>query len=113
MTTSHAPGLDPARLPLGVIMQKITAAELLANGTAYVAAKYLPATNTRGARFRVTTGGGRYIATVPFNYAAADNAAAAVDTVTLTALNSGGEIRSMFIRGGVQFFRVTVDGAGA
>lgn len=94
-------------------MQKIPAAELLANGTAYVAAKYLPATNMRGARFRVTTGGGRYIATVPFDYAAADDARAAVYSVTLDGYTGAGAIRSLFIRDGVQFFQVTTEGAGA
>ena len=94
-------------------MQKIPATELLANGTAYIAAKYLPATNTRGARFRVTTGDGRYIATIPFDYTASDNAAAAVYAVTLDGYTGAGAIRPLFIRGGVQFFSVTVDGAGA
>ena len=94
-------------------MQKIPAAELLANGVAYLAAKYLPATNTRGARFKVTTGGGRYVATVPFDCAAADNAAAAVYAVTLDGYTGAGAIRSLFIRDGVQFFQVTTDGKGA
>ena len=67
----------------------------------YYAAKFLGATDTRGARFKVTTGAGCTVATVSFDYAAISPARAAVaEALNVSVVN----VRPCFIRGALEFF---------